>query len=331
MANDPAIAAAAPGPVAVPGGLSVAVVLPCFNEEMAIAAVVDGFRAALPGARIYVYDNNSTDATARVAREAGAELRNEPIQGKGNVVRRMFADIEADIYVIADGDGTYDTGAAGALVARLVEDNLDMVVGSRLESDGKGLFRSGHRFGNRALTWFIGRLFGRRLNDVLSGYRVLSRRFVKSFPALSSGFEIETELTVHALETRMPVDEIETAYVTRPAGSESKLHTVRDGIRILWSLTRLLKELRPLLFFGAGTVALALISLGLAWPIFVTFLEIGLVPRFPTAILATGVMLLAFISLACGLTLASLSTARREAKRTAYLAVPSIGARLDRR
>ncbi len=246
------------------------------------------------------------------------------MRGKGNVVRRMFADVEADIYVMADGDGTYDASRAPALVARLVDDALDMVVGTRLGSHGQGAFRGGHRLGNRALSWLAGHLFHRRLADVLSGYRVLSRRFVKSFPALSAGFEIETELTLHALELRLPIAEVETDYAARPEGSASKLNTVRDGIRIMWRLAVLIKELKPLAFFGAIAGVLAALSLILAWPIFTTFMATGLVPRFPTAILATGIMVLAFIGLTCGLILASLSRARLEAKRTAYLRYPAV-------
>ncbi len=328
MQNSPDLEAARePGSAATASARrSVAVILPCYNEEVAIGEVVAGFRAALPDARVYVYDNASTDATAKRALDAGAIVRAEPKRGKGNVVRRMFADIDADIYVMADGDGTYDASRAPALIERLVGDNLDMVVGTRLGSRGDGLFRGGHRIGNKALSWLSGHLFHRRLADVLSGYRVFSRRFVKSFPALSSGFEIETELTLHALEIRLPIAEVETTYAARPEGSASKLNTVRDGIRILWRLTVLMKELKPLAFFTAIALFLALVSVILAWPIFTTFMATGQVPRFPTAILATGIMLLAFISLTCGLILDSLTRARLEAKRTAYLRYPSVGA-----
>ena len=303
---------------------SIAVILPCYNEEVAIGDVVRDFRAALPGSRVYVYDNASSDATASRARDAGAIVRPEPMRGKGNVVRRMFADVDADIYVMADGDGTYDASLAPALVERLRADNLDMVVGTRLDSHGQGLFRGGHRLGNRALSWLAGHLFHHRLADVLSGYRVFSRRFVKSFPALSTGFEIETELTLHALELRLPIAEVETAYAARPEGSASKLNTVRDGMRILWRLTVLMKELKPLAFFGAIAAVLAFVSVVLAWPIVATFMATGLVPRIPTAVLATGIMLLAFLSLTSGLILDSLSRARLEAKRTAYLRYPSV-------
>ena len=308
----------------VPDSLSIAVILPCYNEEVAIGDVVRSFRAALPGAQVYVFDNDSTDATVSRATDAGAIVKPEPVRGKGNVVRRMFADVEADIYVMADGDGTYDAALAPALVERLYAGSLDMVVGTRLGSRGQGLFRGGHRIGNRALSWLASHLFHHQLADVLSGYRVFSRRFVKSFPALSTGFEIETELTMHALELRLPTAEVETAYVARPEGSTSKLNTVRDGIRILWLLTVLIKELKPLAFFGTIAAFLVFDSVILTWTIFTTFMETGLVPRLPTAVLATGIMLLAFLSLTAGLILDSLSRARLEAKRTAYLRYPSV-------
>ena len=299
--------------------LSIAVILPCYNEEVAIGDVVRDFRAAFPRAQVYVFDNASTDATALRATDAGAFVRCEPARGKGNVVRRMFADVEADIYVMADGDGTYDAAIAPALVESLYANSLDMVVGTRLDSYGQSQFRGGHRIGNQALLWLVGHLFHHRLADMLSGYRVFSHRFVKSFPALSTGFEIETELTVHALELRLPMAEVETAYAARPEGSKSKLNTVRDGIRILWRLTMLMKELKPLPFFGAIATFLVFISIILAWPIFAAFMETGLVPRIPTAVLTTGIMLLAFLSLTAGLILDSLSRARFEAKRTEYL------------
>ena len=308
----------------VPDTLSIAVILPCYNEEVTIGDVVRSFRTAIPGAQVYVFDNASTDETALRAADAGAIVRPEPVRGKGNVVRRMFADVEADIYIMADGDGTYNAALAPALVERLYADSLDMVVGTRLGSHGQSLFRGGHRIGNRALSWLASYLFHHQLADVLSGYRVFSRRFVKSFPALSTGFEIETELTMHALELRLPMAEVETAYVSRPEGSTSKLNTVRDGIRILWLLTVLIKELKPLAFFGTIAAFLALDSVILAWTIFTTFMETGLVPRIPTAVLATGIMLLAFLSLTAGLILDSLSRARLEAKRTAYLRYPSV-------
>jgi glycosyltransferase involved in cell wall biosynthesis len=303
----------------------IAVILPCYNEEAAIARVVRDFREALPQATVYVYDNNSTDATAARAREAGAVVRREGRQGKGHVVRRMFAEVEADIYVLADGDGTYDAASAPEMVARLAEEGLDMVVGSRLATYADAAFRRGHRFGNDLLTGFLGLCFGRTFTDILSGYRVFSRRFVKSFPALSAGFEIETELSVHALELRMPTAETPTPYGARPAGSASKLRTYRDGFRILMMIVNLFKEERPLAFFSIIAAALALASLLLAYPVFVTYLETGLVPRFPTAILSTGLMILACLSATCGFILDTVTHGRREMKRLFYLSIPPLG------
>ncbi len=305
-------------------GYRVAVILPCYNEAAAIAEVVRDFRAALPRAVVYVYDNNSRDETVENARAAGALVRRETRQGKGHVVRRMFADVDADIYVLADGDGTYDAASAPALVEKLVSEQLDMVVGSRLTTYEGEAFRRGHRFGNDLLTGFLGLCFGRTFTDILSGYRVFSRRFVKSFPALSAGFETETELSVHALELRMPIAEVVTAYKARPAGSESKLRTYRDGFRILMMILNLFKEERPLAFFSiiAGTLALAAVVL--SYPVFLTYLETGLVPRFPTAILSTGLMILACLSLTCGFVLDTVTHGRREMKRLAYLGIPPI-------
>ena len=298
----------------------VAVLLPCFNEAVAIGKVVRDFRAALPGATVYVYDNNSSDGTAARAAEAGAVVRREPLQGKGNVVRRMFADVEADVYVLADGDDTYDASAAPGMIELLEAESMDMVNAARLAEGGTG-YRPGHRIGNVALTSMVQFIFGKRITDLLSGYRVLSRRFVKSFPALSSGFEIETELTVHALELRMPLAEVPARYRDRPAGSASKLRTFRDGFRILRTIALLLKEERPLQFFTWAFVVLASTSLALAWPVVAEFLRTGLVPRFPTAILSTGIMLLAFHSLFSGLVLDTVTHGRREMKRMAYLAI----------
>jgi glycosyltransferase involved in cell wall biosynthesis len=300
----------------------IAVLVPCYNEEAAIAKVVRDFRAALPAATVYVYDNNSTDRTAAVAQEAGAVVRRELLRGKGNVVRRMFADVDADAYVMVDGDDTYHAASAPGLVDKLFSEQLDMVNGCR-KTDVAAAYRPGHRFGNKMLTWLVTAIFGQRTEDMLSGYRVFSRRFVKSFPALSAGFEIETELTVHALELRMPLAELDTPYKDRPAGSESKLSTFRDGFRILAMIGKLVKEERPVQFFGIGAVVLAVLSLVIAWPVFVTYMETGLVPRLPTAVLATGLMLLAFLSLACGLILDTVTRARREIKRLAYLAQPA--------
>lgn len=315
--------AAAPG-TARP--LSVAVIIPCFNEAVSIGRVVASFRDALPDAEIYVYDNNSTDRTADAARAAGAHVRLETRQGKGNVVRRMFADIDSDIFILVDGDDTYDSASAPMLIAHLMRDDLDMVIGTRLRSDARDAFRSGHRFGNRILTNAVNSLFGAQLGDILSGYRVVSRRFAKSFPALSSGFETETELTIHALELRLPIAEVETPYTERPEGSFSKLNTYRDGLRILRTIIKLVREFRPVLFYGAGAVVLAALSLLLAVPVVVTYLETGLVPRLPTAILATGTMLLAFLSATSGLILESVSRGRWEQKRMAYLSLPSVRA-----
>jgi glycosyltransferase involved in cell wall biosynthesis len=308
----------------------VAVLVPCFNEETAITRVVRDFREALPQATIYVYDNNSTDRTAEVARTAGAQVRREAHQGKGNVVRRMFADVDADIYVLVDGDATYDAPSARAMVSRLLEDRLDMVVGARIDNDEKA-YRLGHRTGNRALTAFFASVFNSTFTDILSGFRVFSRRFVKSFPVLSRGFEIETELAVHALELELPVAEIPTPYYARAQGSASKLNTWSDGLRILLTILGLYRSERPLSFFSAVAICLALISIGLAIPIFVTYLEQGIVPRLPTAMLSTGLMLLAFLSLVAGLVLDTVTRGRREAKLIAYLEQRAPGENWDRR
>jgi glycosyltransferase involved in cell wall biosynthesis len=303
----------------------IAILLPCYNEAAAIGQTVTDFRAALPDATIYVYDNNSQDDTALVARRAGAIVRTERMQGKGHVVRRMFADVEADIYVMADGDATYEAAAVSSLVASLISENLDMVVGAR-KSEVEAAYRRGHRFGNAMLTGMLARLFGRTFSDILSGYRVFSRRFVKSFPVLSSGFEIETEISVHALELRMPVTEIVTAYAARPEGSESKLSTYRDGWRILNTIVRLFRHERPLMFFGVIAGLLAVAAVILSVPLILTYSETGLVPRFPTAILATGLMIMASLSAACGLILDTVVRGRLEMRRLAYLAWPAPGA-----
>ncbi|MGQ0675890.1 MAG: glycosyltransferase family 2 protein [Rhodospirillales bacterium] len=310
-------------------GFRVAVLVPCYNEEKTIADVVRGFRAALPTAAIYVYDNNSRDRTVELARAAGAVVRTETLQGKGNVVRRMFADIEADIYVMADGDNTYHAPSAPALIEKLLGGKLDMVVGSRVDNE-QSAYRPGHRFGNKVLTGFVARLFGERFGDILSGYRVFSRRYVKSFPALAKGFETETELTVHALELRMPVAELPTPYGARPQGSASKLNTWRDGFRILMQILRLFREERPLQFFLFWFAALITASIALGTPVVIEFLRTGLVPRLPTAVLATGIMLLAFLSLMSGLILDTVTRGRRELRRLAYLAIPGLDAPDDR-
>ena len=298
---------------------TIAVLLPCYNEEAAIAQTVAAFRAALPSAAIYVYDNNSRDRTVEVARAAGAIVRTERIQGKGAVVRRMFADVDADLYVMADGDATYDAERAPLLVARMLDEQLDMVVGSRIH-EAADAYRRGHVLGNRAMTGLLASLFGRSFSDIFSGYRVFSRRFVKSFPVLSVGFEIETEISVHALELRMPIAEIETRYFARPEGSASKLSTYRDGLRILRVIVTLYRIEKPMLFFGGIAALLALAGLILAVPLIVTYAETGLVPRFPTAILVTGLMILAALSLFAGLILDTVVRGRREVRRLAYLA-----------
>lgn len=300
----------------------IAVIVPCYNEAVAIAQVVHGFRRSLPSAQVWVFDNNSTDGTAAVAREAGAQVRSVTLQGKGHVVRRMFADVEADIYVMVDGDATYDADAAPGLISLLCDQGLDMVVGARRHED-PAAYRSGHTWGNRVLTGCVSRLFGRACSDMLSGYRVFSRRFVKSFPAMSAGFETETELTVHALGLSMPMAEVQTLYRARPEGSFSKLSTFRDGWRILRTVGLLMRTERPLAFFGAAALALLALALGLGGPLVATYWETGQVPRFPTAILSTGLVLLSMLSLVCGLVLDTVSRARREAKHLAYLAVPA--------
>ena len=307
----------------------VAVLLPCYNEEAAIAATIAGFRAAVPDAAIYVYDNNSSDRTCEIAAAAGAIVRRERIQGKGAVVRRMFADIDADVYVMADGDATYDAASAPAMVARLIDDRLDMIVGARI-SQAEAAYRRGHRFGNRLLTGMLTRLFGRSFTDILSGYRVFSRRFVKSYPALSTGFEIETDISVHALELRMPLGEVETPYFERPEGSASKLSTYRDGWRISKTILTLYRIERPLLFFGAIGLVLALAALVLVAPVFLTYLRTGLVPRFPTLITASALVTLAFLNFFTGLILDTVVRGRREMRRLAYLSYPAPGGGQDR-
>lgn len=296
----------------------IAVLIPCYNEAEAIEGVVKDFAAALPTATIYVYDNNSTDETKIRAARAGAIVRTETFQGKGNVVRRMFADIEAEAYVLVDGDGTYDAASAAVMVDTLLANSLDMVNGSRVPVSSAA-FRPGHVFGNKLLTGTVAAIFGNRLRDMLSGYRVFSRRFVKSFPALASGFETETELTVHALELRLPLAEIQTPYRDRPPGSKSKLNTFRDGFRILRTIVYLVKEERPMQFFSLVGLALFAASLILGWPVIATFIETGLVPRLPTAVLAVGTMILAAVSFIAGLILDTVTLSRRELKRLHYL------------
>jgi hypothetical protein len=298
--------------------LAIAVLIPCFNEEESIEEVVRQFAEALPQAVIYVYDNNSTDRSAARALAAGAIVRQEPRPGKGNVVRRMFADVDADAYVLVDADGTYDAASAPAMVETLVWRQLDMVVAART-GVARAAYPRGHQLGNHVFTRVIARIFGEHFQDVLSGYRVFSRRFVRSFPAFSKGFEIETELAVHALQLRMPVAEMATPYRERPQGSTSKLHTLRDGWRILATVAKLVEQELPLTFFGALAVVLATASLALGWPLVSTFIETGLVPRLPTAVLASALMLLAFLSLTCGLVLDTVTRGRQEMKRLWYL------------
>lgn len=314
-------------PARIPwAGLRLAVLIPCYNEAVAIPKVVADFRSALPGATVYVYDNNSRDGTAAAALAAGAVVRRETQQGKGHVIRRGFADIDADIYVLVDGDDTYDAVAAPEMVTRLIEQNLDMVTGRRIsegEAAAQAAYRRGHRFGNQALTGLVRAVFGARVSDMLSGYRVFSRRFVKSFPALSAGFEIETEVTVHALELGMPVDEVPTRYKERPAGTCSKLRTWSDGARILRTIAVLVRQERPLqVFVWAGLLLLAA-GLAVGLPVVLEFRQTGLVPRLPSAVLATGFVLLSFLSFSCGMILDTVARGRKELRRLAYLAIPA--------
>jgi glycosyltransferase involved in cell wall biosynthesis len=314
--------AAGPPPAPVP---RIAVLIPCYNEEVAIPGVVRAFRAALPDATIYVYDNNSRDRTREVAAQAGAVVRREPLQGKGNVVRRMFADVEADLYVLVDGDGTYDAAAAPEMVRLLIKERLDMVTGVRVtpEESASAAYRRGHRFGNAMLTGMVRWTFGDRITDMLSGYRVFSRRFVKSFPALAEGFETETEFTVHALQLQMPVGELPTTYGERPRGSSSKLRTYTDGLRILRTIVMLVKGERPLSFFSAVGGLLLLLAIAIFLPVLFEYLRTGLVPRLPTAVLSTGLGLASLLSFVCGLILDTVTRGRKEAKRIAYLAIPA--------
>lgn len=302
--------------------MRLAILLPCYQEEAAIAETVAAFARARPDAVIYVYDNNSTDRTAERAAAAGAIVRYEARLGKGNVVRRMFADIEADVYVLSDGDATYDASRVGDLIGLVVEQKFDMVVGARVPREAAA-HRTGHAFGNALFNRIADWVFGSEFKDIFSGYRAFSRRFVKSFPIITDGFEIETELTVHAIDLRVPVAEIPIPFGKRPEGSTSKLRTVRDGLRILWALLILAKEIRPFAFFAFWGALAVLISLGLAYPLVVTFLKTGLVPRLPTAVLATGVALLSFLSLGCGIVLDSVSRGRHEMKRLRYLEIPA--------
>jgi glycosyltransferase involved in cell wall biosynthesis len=301
-------------------GVRIAVLIPCYNEAGAVGRVVRDFREHLPLAEIYVYDNDSSDDTAAEARAAGALVRREMLRGKGNVVRRMFSEIEADCYLMVDGDDTYDAASATLLVRRLLEDGLDMVVGCREPVDGQESYRPGHVFGNRMLTGLAKYFFGRGFTDMLSGYRAFSRRFVKSFPVLGSGFEIETEITVHALSMSMPAAEVRTPYRERAEGTSSKLNTYRDGIRILNTMLRLFKDHRPMYYFGLAALILVLVAVVLFIPVAVDYVRTGLVPRLPTAVLCTGLTISALLSLTCGFILDSVSRERLETKRLAYLA-----------
>ena len=303
--------------------LRIAVLVPCYNEELTVGGVVRGFRDALPEASIYVYDNNSTDATRARAQEAGAVVRVERRQGKGHVVRRMFADIDADLYLLVDGDDTYDASVAPAVVEQITSAGLDFVNVARVSAATEA-YRPGHRLGNRVLTQIVRSIFGRESSDMLSGYKGLSRRFVKSFPAMSSGFETETELTVHALELRMPMGELSAPYKERPSGSASKLRTFRDGMRILWLISRLVKDERPLPFFGAMGVTLVGLGVILGIPVVTTFFDTGLVPRLPTAVLSVGLVVLGWLSIFAGIIIDIVAKMRHEVKLLAYLAIPPI-------
>lgn len=304
--------------------LRIAVLVPCYNEAASIGTVVADFRTALPSAKVFVYDNNSRDATKQIAAAAGAIVRAEPLQGKGHVVRRMFADVEADVYVLVDGDDTYDASAATTMIRLLLEQQLDMVCAVRISSQ-QAAYRRGHQFGNRVISGMVGWIFGSRITDLLSGYRVFSRRFVKSFPALAAGFETETEFSVHALALSMPIGETEVLYRSRPEGSVSKLRTYSDGLRILRAIIILVKEERPLQFFALSCLILLFTGLALGIPVVLEFLRTATVPRVPTAILATGLVLLSFLALVCGLVLDSTARGRKEIKRLAYLSIPLVG------
>ena len=298
----------------------IAVLIPCYNEEAAIAQTVADFRAALPMATVYVYDNNSKDQTIARAKEAGAVVRSEPRQGKGAVVRRMFADIEADVYILTDGDDTYDASVAPGLVQKLLDESYDIVSGRRIAT-AKDAYRAGHVLGNKLLTGLTALMFNVRLLDMLTGYRIMSRRFVKSFPVISTGFAIETELTVHAVRLLMPMIEIDTKYKERPEGSVSKLSTYKDGFKILFTIISLVREERPFVFFGALFAIFAIASLILGVPVILEFVETGFVPRLPTAVLSVALMLLAFLSLFSGLILDTVTRGRWELKRLAYLGI----------
>jgi len=300
----------------------VAVLVPCYNEALTVARVIAAFRQSLPDATIYVYDNNSSDETAAIAEASGAIVRRERQQGKGNVVRRMFADIDADIYVMVDGDDTYDANAAPRLIEEMLSGPFDMVNVARV-AETNTAYRTGHALGNHVLTSLVQKIFGSATTDMLSGYKAFSRRYVKSFPTVTSGFEIETELVVHALDLRLPMSEIAAPYKERPAGSVSKLRTYRDGFRILRLIGYLVKEERPLAFFSIGAGLLSALSILIGSSVLVDFIETGLVPRLPSAVLAVGLMLAALLSLSCGFILDTVTRGRRELKRLVYLQLPA--------
>jgi glycosyltransferase involved in cell wall biosynthesis len=309
--------------------MNIAVLLPCYNESATVAKTIDGFQKVLPDADIYVCNNASTDDTADIARQNGAIVIDENRSGKGEAIRRLFADIDADVYVMADGDSTYDAGSAPEMVKQLIDQDLDMVIGNRLDSSGENLFRSGHRFGNRLFSFVAQTIFGAKVGDLLSGYRVMSRRFVKCFPAESHGFEIETELTVHALECRLPIAEVSTLYYARPAGSSSKLSTLFDGLRILRMMASLFRDVKPFQFFGLIALLVGLYCIALFIPIIQTFAETGTVPQYPTLIVITGLLVLAFVFVTCGIVLDRVSATRRYQHRLNYLRYPG-PARLSR-
>jgi glycosyltransferase involved in cell wall biosynthesis len=309
---------------------SLAVLIPCHNEESTIASVVSEFRQSLPHAGIYVYDNASTDQTAGVAREAGAIVYSEPKKGKGNVVRRMFADVDADMYVLVDGDATYDATVVPSMVQKMLGDNLDMVIGVRQAAKIEEAYRPGHVFGNWILSAMVSFIFKCEFSDMLSGLRVMSRRFIKSFPVLSSGFEIETEIAIHAAQVGASYGEVPTKYDSRPDGSNSKLNTYRDGCRILWMIVVLFKEHKPFIFFSLWFLVFSVSSVIFAYPLFLTWSETGLVPRIPTTVLCSGLMVLAFLSQSCGIILGSIGRARLEKKLIQYLAYPSVAHRCQK-
>jgi glycosyltransferase involved in cell wall biosynthesis len=311
-----------PGQTPLLQRIQLAVLIPCHNEAATISKVVTDFRRALPGARIVVYDNNSTDSTATHARQAGAAVFHETAQGKGNVVRRMFRDVDADFYILVDGDDTYDAGIAPQMITEAAENKIDFVNCVRTGTESQS-YRFGHRFGNKLLTGIVQGIFGAGIPDMLSGYKVLSRRFVKSFPVLSNGFDFETEMAVHALELSLPVMHVSGIYRGRPQNSVSKLNTCRDGLRILWFILVLIKHERPLPLFGAIAGLLVFCSLFLGIPVILSYLSTGLVPRLPTAVLATGLAILAALSGTTGLILDTVTRGRREARLLAYLRYPA--------